>query len=124
MDNKIYMIMTGTALNRKVIICGNTFCYPLFREKKNLVSDWVGIFYAEDSKKLVKAYKSLEPSPFGKVLNQMLKECEGEGGGTTTDLTLDGVKGLLEDAELGIECYAEQIYEALKSSKKAMVELQ
>ena len=123
MNNPIYMIMLGEALNRKVIICGSDFCYPMFRERNNLVSDWVGIFYAEDSKKLVKAYKSLAPTPFGKMLNQMLKENEGEGGGTTTDLSLDGVKGLLEDSELGLEIYAEKIYEALIGKEKAMVRL-
>ena len=57
------------------------------------------------------------------MLNQMLKENEGEGGGTTTDLSLDGVKELLIDSELGLEIYAEKIYEALIGKEKAMVRL-
>ena len=123
MDNKIYMIMTGVALNRKVIICSNDICYLLFRERDNMVSDWAEVFYAEDGKRLIKAFKELSPSAFAKLLSSMMKDNENEGGGTTTALTVDEVMGLLKEREHGLEGFAEQIHEALKSNKRAIVEL-
>lgn len=123
MSNAIYMITMGDALNRKVVICSDDYCYPLFREKKKLVSDWVGVFYAEDAKKLISAYKKLTASPFGRMYNDMLKKCRGEGGSTTTSLTPYGVKELLEESELGLDAYADRIYEALMGTGRNMVRL-
>ncbi len=123
MSSAIYMITMGDALNRKVVICSDEYCYPLFRGKNKLVSDWVGALYAEDAKKLVKAYKSLSASPFGRMYNEMLKKNRGEGGCTTTSLTPYGVKELLEESKLGLDAYADRIYEALMGTGRDMVRL-
>ncbi len=123
MSSAIYMITMGDALNRKVVICSDNYCYPLFRGKRKLVSDWVGALYADDAKKIIKAYKSLTATPFGRMYNEMLKNCRGEGGSTTTSLTPCGVKKLLEERRLGLDVYSDRIYEALMGTGKEMVRL-
>ena len=123
MNRPINMIMVGKTDSRKIIICGSDYCYLLFREKDGNVSDWAEAFSAQDGKDLLGSFTLLGSSAFGRMLNKMIRENQDEGGGTTTELTLEEVTALLKEREMGLEVYAEQIYKALKSNKRAVVEL-